>query len=1006
MQPSEKTTPLSPQRVFLSYTHDSSEHQVRVLALADRLRRDGIEAILDQYQDPPSTGWLAWTLREVDDADVVLVICTETYNRRNRPAESQEQGKGASWEEALLLNSLSRPEWQQKLVPVIFEPPDAEHIPVLLRTKQWFDVWSEAGYAKLLQLLTQRSASGKPGDSASDYGEARRFARDLASAYQLRKQLEIDGSDTTEAQKLILDLKRRLRQGNQLQAGDILGDRFRLMERLGHGGFAVVWKAYDRDRKQLVAIKILHGQYAQDRSRRERFFRGARIMARLSHPAIVGVLLEAGEDHGFHFFVMTFAEGGDLRQAVLADRLVGRDALAVVQEVGEAVAFAHSRGVIHRDIKPSNVLLSGDGRPKLTDFDLVRDFGTTGGTRTGSVIGSVLYAAPELLVDAKGVNAQADIYSLAMTAVFVLHGNELPATVLRDPTRLLAGLNCSDKVRSALKKATAWEPEERYKSIQEFLRALDSSPPDTQLAPFVTSKYPSEVLSFRHVVSGAETLLENLHRDGVEISFCEESENNCWHFWLRLPESLRDLYGLAPQVLLLVTSGEVHGGDLLRARDKLYRSKLELDLDMLLVVDGEIELEQRLRRLSHGEEPWVPWERIGTNLLPLEEVLPTHLPACDIFQRKDPVTGLQFVGREALIAELSKALKARRAIGVFGLRKSGKTSVMRAVTDRLDPESSLGSRLSRDPDTPRLRVASLLVCWWDCQRAAARELEPIAENLIRVLADRLKLEDPALTARLEPVGTAMDRLDSLLLHALERARVPICLVLDEYDWLFAGGRDEPPIAGLERLFGLFRGHAQATGRFVLAVIGRDSQPLDFSRMGERSNPVLHWFERHWLGPMSKVDANQLLVGLGRRVLLDVQKGTQDLARFWTGGFPLLHREFGSALLRMSRTTRSGSEHVATDPYREQATEAFLDGDEPITSCREVFDLLTERHPDAAQLLRELASHSHGLDAASWQEEAARTLRRLGLLSGSPKTPFVPEVFRWYVRTFSPGAQNL
>ncbi len=1006
----ERLPATSSPRIFLSYTHDSPAHRIRVRALADRLHRDGVEASLDQYVEPPLEGWSAWTQQELDNADIVLVVCTETYNRRNQGAEAVEEARGASWEEALFVEALSRPGWIDKLVPIIFEASDAEHIPAQLRAKSWFEVQSEEGYAALLRLLTDRSVrvgtTAPPPTPVFDNEETQLLAGDLEAAYRRYEHLMLDGSDTAATLEGILDLKRRMRESGRLKAGDyLLEGRFRLLELLGEGGFATVWKGWDRKRGDLVAIKVLHSQYAQDRSRRERFFRGARIMGELQHHGIVRVFVNSGEDSGYYFFVMEYMGGGDLRRAVLQGRLSGAEALNVVRQVGEAVAFAHAHGAMHRDIKPANILLTESRCPKLTDFDLVRGFDTTGGTRTGSMLGTFLYMAPESMMDAKEVDARADIYSFAMTVAFVLHGAELPMTILREWAGFLARLKCSNEVRSALEKATALNPGERFVSVEEFLEALGASSaasPPRELAALVA---PPELLAFRRSVPWAETLLASLRRDDVGVSLCEEDVNDCWHLLLRLPESFRDLYGLAPQVLLLAASNEVQGGDLQRARARLYRNRFELDLDLMLVVDGEPALAQRVRRISYGEEPWVPWELIKSEFAPLDRILPIHLPGNDIFRRKDPVTGLQFVGREALITELSKALKAGRAVGVFGLRKSGKTSVVRAVTDRLDPESSLRLHPAQDRKTPRPSVASLLVTWLDCQSAMERELEPLAERLVRALAQRLEVEDPALTARLAPVGSAMDRLDSLLRHALDRTRIPICLVLDEYDWLFAGGGSAPPITGLDKLFGLLRAHAQATGRLVLAVIGRDPQSLDLPRMGGRSNPVLQWFERYWLGPMSKKDADQLLVGLGRRVLLDVQPATADLARFWTGGFPLLHRKFGSALLKLSRATREGPHSIPTDPFREQAVELFLDDDESMNSCREVFDLLTERHPEAADLLRTLGSNFHGLDGTRWQQPAARTLRRLGLLDGTPEVPVVPELYRWYVRTFAPGLQE-
>ena len=309
-------------------------------------------------------------------------------------------------------------------------------------------------------------------------------------------------------------------------------------------------------------------------------------MARLDHPAIARVLLQYGEENGFHFFAMEYAGGGDLRKAVLEERLSGSEALAQVKKIGEALGFAHDQGVVHRDIKPANILLTEDGQPKLTDFDLVLAPDTTGMTRTGGGMGTFLYSAPEILQNASRADARADIYSLAMTAVFALSGAELTISTLRDPIGFLANLKVSDPTRTALARATALDPKDRFSSIQEFLEALEIRANEPKPAiPLDFSKTP-EWLAFQKRASWAGPLFESLRRDNVAVLQCEESENGCCYLRLRFPQHLRELYGLAPQVLLLAAPKEVLGGDLQQAKVHLYRKRFDFDLDLLLVTDG------------------------------------------------------------------------------------------------------------------------------------------------------------------------------------------------------------------------------------------------------------------------------------------------------------------------------------------------------------------------------------------------------------------------------------
>ena len=119
-------------------------------------------------------------------------------------------------------------------------------------------------------------------------------------------------------------------------------------------------------------------------------------MKALSHPGVVRVVEPQGEDRGYHYFVMEYVPGGDLRQAVKAGRVAPTDVVPLVVAVGDALQHVHDGGLVHRDVKPENIRLDTGGHPKLTGFDLVRAVDSTGGTRTGA-LGTVTYAAPEAI---------------------------------------------------------------------------------------------------------------------------------------------------------------------------------------------------------------------------------------------------------------------------------------------------------------------------------------------------------------------------------------------------------------------------------------------------------------------------------------------------------------------------------------------------------------------------------------------------------------------------------
>ena len=479
-------------KVFISYSHDSSAHKDRVLELCDRLRSHGIQAQIDQYEVFPPEGWPRWCAARVREADFVLVVCSEVYERRFRGSEEPGKGLGANWEGYIVTQELYEAGIRNtKFIPVILPGGSAGRIPDVLRGATHYELEEE--YWSLYRHLTGQPSTTAPPIGAfvplarqvrrtSDFlctptpafeDDRRRIAsEELEKAYVVLEAYIACGSDTQAIRAEILQLRKELRDGNRLLPGAFLSDgRFKLIDVVGRGGFSTVWKALDRKRRELVAVKVLHGQYSDDRSRRECFFRGARKMAELHHPGIVRVIEEHLEEGDIHYFVMEYVGGGDLRQAVLSGRVSQERVIPLILRVGRALAFAHDKGVTHRDVKPANILLDGDF-PKLTDFDLVRAFDTTGGTRTQDHLGTFIYTAPEVLENAKDAGAGADVYSLAMTAVFAFHGKDLALEAWRRPETFVDNLPCLAAIREALRQGITENADQRLDSVRTFCQAL------------------------------------------------------------------------------------------------------------------------------------------------------------------------------------------------------------------------------------------------------------------------------------------------------------------------------------------------------------------------------------------------------------------------------------------------------------------------------------------------------------------------------------------------------
>lgn len=514
-------------------------------------------------------------------------------------------------------------------------------------------------------------------------------------------------------------------------------------------------------------------------------------------------------------------------------------------------------------------------------------------------------------------------------------------------------------------------------------------------------------LSLEAAAPWGNALLERLRNDGAELTHLRAIGADRWLLQVGLPNDLRNLYGIAPAVLLLAAADEVRGEDLQAAQEELQRKKYDLDSDLLVVVDGHLGLEDRLNWVYQLWGQWVPWSPVDGEFLPLAQQFRRYLPAYDVFEKRDPVRGRQVIGRRHLVADISKRLRRGQSMGIFGLRKIGKTTLVRAVTDKLDPITKLPSLPIRS-SRKEYGDARTLVIWLDVQDLCARTLESLAGQLARSLQERLVLESidvPPPT----PGETTVEYLNCLLETGLRQISLPICIVFDEYDLLFESEAGEPAIPQIDQLFRILRAHAQSTKRLAFVVVGRDSEFFDQPEISGRPNPMLNWMVPRWLGPMEPADADELLRRLGRRVGLDVGEQTARLARHWTGGHPLLHRQFGSALLERTGRRGQNHDHIPTDPFCEEALDSFLDRDALLTTCREVYFLLTTHYPEAFLALRELvqAPPQEGAGVVKtiggWHQPAIRILRRFGLLAGEPEAPLVPEYVRWYGLTFAPQA---
>ena len=206
----------------------------------------------------------------------------------------------------------------------------------------------------------------------------------------------------------------------------ILDHRYELLEHIGGGGMADVYKAHDTILDRMVAVKILHAQLANDEEFLEKFRLEAKGAARLSHPNIVGIY-DVGHDAGKYFIVREYIAGETLKKRVQREgRLSVEESLRIAKEIARALREAHANNLVHCDIKPHNILVTADGRVKVADFGIARAVTSSTMTYNGNIVGSVHYFSPE---QAKGtkITPKSDIYSLGVVLYEMLTG-ELPFT--------------------------------------------------------------------------------------------------------------------------------------------------------------------------------------------------------------------------------------------------------------------------------------------------------------------------------------------------------------------------------------------------------------------------------------------------------------------------------------------------------------------------------------------------------------------------------------------------
>ncbi|MDP9370969.1 MAG: protein kinase, partial [Chloroflexota bacterium] len=263
----------------------------------------------------------------------------------------------------------------------------------------------------------------------------------------------------------------------------IVGGRYELLEQIGEGGMACVYRAHDRVLDRFVAVKLLREEYGSEPDFVARFYREAQAVAALSHPNIVDIY-DYGPHERTYFITLQYVDGADLKAFLRrTGPLTPRHAVFVTDQVLAALGAAHERGIIHRDVKPQNILIrAGDGAALLTDFGVARALDSGDLTASGIAFGTAHYMAPE---QGSGgpIGPATDIYAVGVVLYELLSGqlpfrspNPMQVVLqhLHDPPPALASLapGVPAALARVVERALAKEPAQRFQSAEEMRGAL------------------------------------------------------------------------------------------------------------------------------------------------------------------------------------------------------------------------------------------------------------------------------------------------------------------------------------------------------------------------------------------------------------------------------------------------------------------------------------------------------------------------------------------------------
>ena len=264
--------------------------------------------------------------------------------------------------------------------------------------------------------------------------------------------------------------------------GSVIGNRYKIQEKIGNGGMATVYKALDQILNRYVAVKVLREEFTTDEEFIKRFNAEAQSAARLIHPNIVSVY-DVGQEYNIYYIVMELIQGKTLKQIIEEDgHLSWKWAVNIAIQIASALEMAHKNNIIHRDIKPHNIMITEDGVAKVTDFGIAKAVSNSTITAFGTTLGSVHYFSPE---HARGgyTDSKSDLYSLGVVMYEMVTGKvpfdaDTPVSIAlkhmqEEPVPpIKVNKEIPFAVNQIILKAMKKDPNERYQNASEMIKDL------------------------------------------------------------------------------------------------------------------------------------------------------------------------------------------------------------------------------------------------------------------------------------------------------------------------------------------------------------------------------------------------------------------------------------------------------------------------------------------------------------------------------------------------------